>query len=110
MNARARRIAALAAVFVPARAGALLARMSEPDAADAAEGAVALSSAPRRDRLRALAAALGTDPRERLARAEAAAGRERARVATLLRAVAGGAPVGGVSPVLVRLCREAIGR
>jgi hypothetical protein len=69
-----------------------------------------LSSAPRRDRLRALAGALSTDAGERRSRAEAAAAREGARVAALLRAVASGAPAAGASPVLVRLCREAIGR
>jgi hypothetical protein len=110
VTSRSRRIAALAAVFAPARAGALLARLSDADAADAIDGAAALSASSRRDRLRALAGALAVDPGERRARAEAAAACERAAVAALLRAVAAGAPPAGASPALVRLCRETIGR
>jgi hypothetical protein len=110
MTTPVRPVAALAAVFAPERAGALLARMSEPDAADSLLGAAALSAAPRRDRLRALAGALASDPAECRARAEAAARAERPRVAALLRSVAAGGAGDGASPALVRLCREAIGR
>lgn len=111
MTARARRVAALAAVFAPSTAGALLARMADPDAADALAGAGALASASRRDRLRALAGALAADPELGRARADGAVASERPRVAALLRAVAAGEPSPpGASPVLVRLCREAIGR
>jgi len=107
---RARRVAAFAAIFAPARAGALLGRMAEADAADGRARAAALAGAPRRERLRALAAALAADPLEARARADAAAARERPRVAALLRALAAGETTPTASPVLLRLCREAIGR
>ncbi len=110
MTASIRQVAALAAVFSPANAGALLARMAERDAAVALDGDAALSAAPRRDRLRALAGALASDPAECRARAEAAAAVERPRVAALMRALAAGGPADAASPALLRLCREAIGR
>ena len=110
MTARVRPVAALAAVFAPARAGALLARLAEPDAADALDGAAGLAAAPRRERLRALAGALASDPAERRTHAEAAAAAEQPRIAALLRALAAGGPTEGASPALLRLCREAIDR
>jgi hypothetical protein len=104
----ARRVAALAAVLAPARAGALLARLPE---AGAPESAAALAAAPRQDRLRALAGALAADPGEARARAEGAAAAERPRIAALLRALAAGEPTApAASSVLMRLCRETIGR
>jgi hypothetical protein len=108
MTTSVRPVAALAAVFAPERAGALLARMAEPDAADSLRGAAA--DAPRRDRLRTLAGALASDPAECRARAEAAARTERPRVAALIRSFAAAGAGDGASPALVRLCREAIGR
>lgn len=110
MTPRTRRVAALAAVFAPSRAGALLRRVAEPDAADAIAGAAAVVRAARRERLRALAGALASDPAEDRARAEVAAAAERPRTAALVRALARGEPSPAASPALVRLCREAIGR
>jgi hypothetical protein len=110
MTDRARRVTALAAVFAPARAGALLGRLVEADAPDACAGAAALAGAPRRDRLRALAGALAADPSDVVERADAAAAAERPRVAALLRSLASPGAATGASPALVRLCREVIGR
>lgn len=103
------RLVALAALFAPDRAAAILARLAGPDAADAAGRAARLAAAPRRERLHALAAAIG-DRRDALrAQALAAAGLERPRVAAALRRIAGGAS-DVPSPVLRRLCRERIDR
>jgi hypothetical protein len=111
VTARARRVAALAAVFAPKRAGTLLALLAGADAGGALADAVALAGASRRERLAALAAALSSDPVETGARAAAAAATERTRVAALLRALAAGdAVTPPASAAIVRLCREAIGR
>jgi hypothetical protein len=53
-----RRLAALAAVLVPGRAAALLARLDGPDGETASALAATLAAAPRRTRLTALAATL----------------------------------------------------
>jgi len=105
-----RRLAALAALFAPGRAAALLARRGDPDAARGVEHAARLASASRRDRLSSLAAAIAADAEPAHAWAVGAASLERPRVGALLRALASGASVTGASAPLVRLCRERMGR
>jgi len=102
-----RRLCALAALFAPERAGALVGRLAGATP-DGAREAGRLVASARRERLRALAEALtlalpGPD-------AEALAASERPAVAAVLRAVAAGLPAGVASPALVRLCRERLGR
>jgi len=101
VNAATRRLCALAALFTPERAAALLSRLA--DSAPAAEREAArLVTAARRERLLALGEvlALGSgDPAD-------PAGEERPRVAEVLRAVRTGAPAGGAAPALARLCLE----
>jgi hypothetical protein len=105
-----RRLVALAALFAPASAQALLGRAAG-GAADLPAQAARLAGAPRRERLRTLAAALAVDTAAARRRADVATALERPRVAAVLRAVAGGAPHGvAVSAPLVRLCRERVGR
>lgn len=110
MTERTRRVAALAAVFAPAQATAIVARLAEADTPSGLERARALAAAPRRERLRALADALVPDPGTAVLLAEAAAAAEGPRLASLLRALARGEEPPGVSPGIRRLCREAIGR
>ncbi len=111
MTAADRRLAALAALFAPGSAVALLARLGGAGRADPVGYAARLAAAPRRDRLAALSAAVAIDPDVAHARAEAVATAERPRVAALLRTLAaGGGADAGVSPALIRLCRERIGR
>lgn len=106
-----RRVATLAAVFAPAAASSLLARYAGEGGAELVAHAARLVSAPRAERLRALAAALTPDAGLALAAAEEAAPGERPRVAAVLRSVASGAaPAANASPVLLRLCRERIAR
>jgi hypothetical protein len=107
---RERRLAALAAAFAGGRASSLLSRLGGPRAVSAVEDAGRLASAPRRDRLSALAAAMSSDPEAARASAEAASALERPRVAALLRAMGAGDAPAGAAPPLVRLCRERIGR
>jgi hypothetical protein len=107
--ARDRRLAALAAAFAAGWAPALLARVSGPRALAGARDADRLASAPRRERLAALSAAMSIDPARTRTAAEAAAAREGPRVAGLLRALGSGAVASGASAALVRLCRERIG-
>jgi hypothetical protein len=103
-------LVALAALFAPASAPALLERTSG-GAADLPARAARLAGSPRRERLRTLAAVLAVDTTAVRRRADAAAALERPRVAAVLRAVAGGAPHGvALSAPLVRLCRERVGR
>jgi hypothetical protein len=99
-----RSVATLAAVFAPARAPALLGRLGAPGAAGAIAHAVRLASAPRGERLRSLAAALVAGSAA-AGRARAVAALERERIAAVVRAPPGAAR-DGVSPVLLRLCRE----
>ncbi len=105
-----RRIASFAAVFAPRRAFGLVARLASAGAPDAAREAARLAAAPREERLRSLSEALafGGDP----ARREAAAALERPAVAAVLRALCAGelAVSQNASRVLVRLCRERLGR
>lgn len=105
-----RRVASLAAVFAPERAPGLVARLSGAAASEAVRHAERLSAAPREERLRSLSAALAfrADP----AHAEAAAALERPAVAAVLRALLAdrSAADPGASPLLVRLCRERLGR
>ncbi len=104
-----RRIASVAAAFAPERAPGLVARMSGTGASGSVSHAARVAAAPRYERLLALSAALtfAVDP----AHVEAAARLERPAVAAVMRALAAderAAP--SVSPVIVRLCRERIGR
>jgi hypothetical protein len=106
------RVATLAALLAPARAPGLLARLGTPGARDASAHAQRLLAAPRPERLQALSAALAPG-REARGRTEALASLERERVAALLRALgADGAHPGPApgSPLLLRLCRERLGR
>ncbi len=106
-----RRVATLAAVLAPERAAAILARLRTPEAAEASAHAVRLAAAPRRERLQALSRALAPDPAALRARADAAARAERSRVASLMRALAAGtAGTDGPSAIILRLCREKLGR
>jgi hypothetical protein len=104
-----RRLAALAAAFAGGRAPALLSRLSGPRALAGVKDADRLASAPRRERLAALSAAVSVEPGRARTSAEAASALERPRVAALLRAVASGCAAPGASSSLFRLCRERIG-
>lgn len=110
MTSHERRLAALAAVFAPGRAEALLRRSAGPASAEAIAFAVGLAAAPRRERLEALARALAPDGAGVRAQAHRVAQLERPRVAALLRALGEGESPGEALPLLVRLCRERIGR
>lgn len=105
-----RRVATLAVLLAPDRAEALLSRLGTAGAADAAAHARQLAARPRRERLQALAASLAIDGPELRASAAAAASSERPRVATVLRALGADGGFGGAAPVVLRLCRERIGR
>jgi hypothetical protein len=92
-------LCALAAAVAPRRAADWLRRAPAPGSAEAASR---LALLPRAVRLAALAAA--APPPRRHPTAPAA---ERPRVAAVLAALASGrAPAPGVSPVLLRVCRE----
>jgi hypothetical protein len=99
-----RRLCALAALFAPERAPALVARVAGAPPGAGAEAA-RLVAAARRERLHALAEVLelargaAPDPR-------ALAAAERPRVAEVLLAVGAGTPAGVAAPALVRLCLE----
>ncbi|HYD41486.1 MAG TPA: hypothetical protein VEB43_11720 [Anaeromyxobacter sp.] len=92
-------LAALAAIFAPARGARSLAR--HPDGSLEAEAA-RLAPLPRSERLAALADALARLPRPSRAAAGSAATRERPALAALLRSGAGA----GVAPPLRRLVEE----
>ncbi len=110
MNDPDRRLATLVAVFAPKRATALLGRLGIAAAGEASAHAARLAAAPRQDRIQALSRALAEDPSVR-ARAEAAARLERPRIASVIRALAAGiAFPDAPSPIVVRLCRERMGR
>jgi type III secretion system YscQ/HrcQ family protein len=100
-----RRLAALAAALAKGRAAELLARgAGQACAAEAAR----LSGLSRAERIGALAASLGGQPRTFAAVGRTS--RERPRIAALVRAIASGAPPReGVSPLLARLAREQSG-
>jgi hypothetical protein len=106
-----RALAALAAVFAPARARELLARLAAPGGGEPAALAAGLAAAPRAERLARLSAALAPGDASARADDEAVAAAERRPVAACVRLVAAGAPPPpGASPVLVRLCRERLRR
>jgi hypothetical protein len=99
-----RRLAALAALFAPERPGALLAGLGEPEAGDTARRAEALAARSRRERLAALAEALAPGAADGAVPSGGAPGRERPRVAEILRRVRSGIAV--VPGPLRRLCIE----
>jgi hypothetical protein len=101
----ARRLCAIAALFAPERASALLGRLGE-GAPEAAREAVRLVAAARRERLAALGEVLSLAMEEPGAEGRGGPYPERPRVAELLAAVRAGAPAGGAAPALVRLCLE----
>ncbi len=105
-----RRVASLAAAFAPDRAPALVARLSGAVSRDVVSHAARLAAARREERLRSLSEALALAPDP--ARVESAAALERPAVAAVLRALSADGWTGGTgaSPVLVRLCRERLGR
>lgn len=107
MNPADRHLAALAALFAPDRAGALLARLATADGAGACAAAEALARAPRRDRLAALEGLV-----DRAVVEGRGAAAERPRVAEVIRAVARGAADeardGGAAPLVLRLCLERV--
>lgn len=109
MIAEDRRLAALLAVFAPAGARALAARLAAPGAPDLAALAGRLAVAPRRERLASLEAALAEGATPPPAAAwDALARGERPAVARALAAAppgCGAEPLGGAA-VLVRLARE----
>lgn len=105
-----RRVATLAAVFVPTRAAALLGRLGTPGASEALTHGVRLTGAPRRERLQALSAALTHEGPAVRARADAIAALERKRIANVVRTLAEARAHHGVSPVVLRLCREHLAR
>jgi hypothetical protein len=107
------RLAALAALLAPALASNLLVRLGTPGAREASAHAQRLVVAPRRERLQALSAALAGDARALAASSETAASLERRAVAAVVRAVGAGEVAAGAAracPILLRLCREWIGR
>lgn len=106
-----RTVATLAAVFASDRAAAMLARLAIPVAAEASTHAARLAASSRRERLEALSAVLAPDPAAVRARVDAVAPLERSRVASLMRALAVGPwATGAASPLVLRLCRERMGR
>jgi hypothetical protein len=112
---RDRLLATLTALFVPERAAAMLAHLAAPGALEASAHAASVATLPRRERLQALSAALSAalspDVAAATARADAVASSERSRIGAIVRAVAAGsfAP-GAVSPIVLRLVRERLGR
>jgi hypothetical protein len=108
MTPEACRLAALAALFAPDRAVALLTLVAGPEAAELANGAAALLVLERDARLRALESALaGPAPADRRARAAALAAAERPAIAAALLAAGGAAALAGpVAPLLARRIRE----
>jgi hypothetical protein len=109
VNEHDRRVATLAALFAPERAPSLLARLAPPADVEAPAHAARLAGGSRRDRLEALAATLAVDAAAVRIRAEGAASTERARVATILRALGTGGAAPAAAPLVLRLCRERIG-
>jgi hypothetical protein len=108
---RGDRLAALTALFCPDRTPALLGRLAWPEAPEVAACAARLAAAPRRERLHALAAALGDAAEGVRARALSAATLERPRLAEALRRLAhGGCDAAVPPPLLLRALRERIAR
>jgi hypothetical protein len=104
-----RRVATLAALFAPDRAASLLARLAPPADVDAVSYAVRLAGVSRRDRIEALTVVLSVDATALRARADAAASTERARLATILKALGMGGAAPRAAALVLRLCRERIG-
>jgi hypothetical protein len=92
------RLAALAALFDPARGPDALARLAEPGSSDAAARARHLASLSRRERLAALADALSRPRRDENTLSRASEG-ERAAAAAAIRRP-------GAAPALRRAVRE----
>jgi hypothetical protein len=106
MTPRERTLAALAALFAPARAAALAARIGSPAARDVAAHAARLAAAPRRERLSSLAAALATDQVAGARSRIDPASLERPAVACTMADIRSGGDAPRASAALVRLCRE----
>jgi hypothetical protein len=103
-----RLLCALVATFAPERAAAVAGRLAPCAAPSAVAHAVWLAATPRRQRLAALSSALTASRGSSAGEPRDVAGSfERRAVASVLATVRGGgeAPL-GVSPALVRLCRE----
>jgi hypothetical protein len=104
-----RRLLALAAVFTPERAQALLSRLEPPEAARLAAEAGAAATSSRRARLEALALELPRGHgREAAAAVEELAAPERASTAAALRATVGGTGTRCMTRAFLRLVREQV--
>jgi hypothetical protein len=104
-----RRLLALAAVFTPHRASALLSRLEPAESARMSTEAAAAATS-RRARLEALALHVpGGTGRETGARFERLAALERATTAAALRTAVCGTASRGLTPALLRLIRERTG-
>jgi len=113
VSERDRLLASMAALFAPERASAMLARLAAPGARAASAHAASLATLPRRERLQGLSAALAAvlAPDATAVRSEAVASLERSRISGIVRAVAGASVApGAVSPIVLRLVRERLGR
>ncbi len=109
MTPQDRRLAVLAAAFVPSSAGKLLRLFSSADAAGLAAHAGALAARSRTERLAALAVVLSEAGLERQTALRKAAAAERFRVARALLRLAryeASTAEAGLRPALVRLCIE----
>lgn len=105
-----RRLLALAAVFTPRSASALLSRLEPLDAGRMSAAAAATATTSRRARLEALALQLPhVQGREVAAATEELAAPERPPTAAALRAAVGGTVPRGVTPAFLRLVRERAG-
>lgn len=105
-----RRLIALAAVFTPDRASALLSRLEPAEAARMSTEAATAAATSRRARLEALALHVpGGMGREAGARFERLAALERAATAAALRTAVGGTASRDVTPAFLRLIRERTG-
>ena len=117
MTPETRKLAALVAVFLPARAASLLRWLATADAEEASAWANRLAKAPRAERLVALAESVARPRAVAESVVEAWITRERPRVAGAIRSLlppdlrkAAARPAQGrpVSPLLARLCAERV--
>jgi hypothetical protein len=109
VSAADRLLASLAAAIAPQRAAALLARLGSADAGQARAHAERLVPATRAERLSAVAAALAA-VHAGTSRRPSPSG-ERTRIGNLLLTLGRGLVLADpVSPALVRICRERLGR
>jgi hypothetical protein len=115
MTAADFRLAALAALLSPSSAGALLGRLRAPGSAEAEALAQRLATAPRAERLAALAEALAQNQAATKLRGILSA--ERPSVARALRRqlpaeirppCSGPEPAGSPHPLLARICAERV--